>query len=63
MTTADQGVDRAAATGVALELAGVVKAFATPAGVRRVLDGVDLSVEPGRSSPLRAGRAPARPRS
>jgi hypothetical protein len=41
----------------------VVKAFATPAGLRRVLDGVDLSVEPGRSSPLRAGRAPARPRS
>jgi putative ABC transport system ATP-binding protein len=47
VTTADQGVDRAAATGVALELAGVVKAFATPAGVRRVLDGVDLSVEAG----------------
>ncbi|MGH9114017.1 MAG: ABC transporter ATP-binding protein [Acidimicrobiales bacterium] len=47
MTTADQGVDRATTAAVAVELTGVVKAFTTPAGVRRVLDGVDLSVERG----------------
>ena len=45
--TADPGVDRAAAIDAAVELTDVVKAFAAPAGVVRVLNGVDLSVAPG----------------
>jgi putative ABC transport system ATP-binding protein len=44
--TADPGVGSAAAVDVAVELTGVVKVFAAAAAVR-VLDGVDLSVEPG----------------
>ena len=35
------------AAGPAVELAGVEKAFATPAGPRPVLAGVDLAIEPG----------------
>lgn len=45
--TADPGLGRAAAVDVAVELTGVVKVFAAAAGVVRVLDGVDISVEPG----------------
>jgi len=47
VTTADQSVDRPATTEPAVELAGVVKAFAGPAGVLRVLRGVDLAIQAG----------------
>jgi putative ABC transport system ATP-binding protein len=47
VTAAGRGVAGEATSGPALALAGATKSFASPAGVRRVLAGLDLELAPG----------------
>jgi hypothetical protein len=62
VTAAGRGVAGEATSGPALALAGATKSFASPAGVRRVLAGLDLELAPGEIVAAAAGRGRARPR-